>query len=134
MSGSPIHAKQISVFVENRPGRLTSVLEALESLGVSIRGMSVADAAEIGIVRLIVTEPEEAFEELRRRGFTARIDAVLCVEIDDVPGGLLHGLAEPLSRANLNLHYLYAYTEPSSSKIMAVVKTDDLETAERALH
>ena len=134
MSGSPIQAKQISVFVENRPGRLTSVLEALESLGVSIRGMSVADAAEIGIVRLIVTEPEEAFEELRRRGFTARIDAVLCVEIDDVPGGLLHGLAEPLSRANLNLHYFYAYTEPSSSKVMAVVKTDDLETAERALH
>ena len=124
---------QVSVFVENRPGRLTDVLQALESRGVSIKGMSVSDAAEIGIVRLIVTDPAVALEELRRRGMTARVDQVLCIEVADVPGGLLHGVAEPISKANVNLQYFYAYTEPSSGKIMAIVKTDDLDKAEKAL-
>ena len=124
---------QVSVFVENRPGRLTDVLQALESRGVSIKGMSVSDAADIGIVRLIVTDPAEALEELRRRGTTARVDQVLSIEVADVPGGLLHGVAEPISKANVNLQYFYAYTEPSSGKIMAIVKTDDLDKAEKAL-
>lgn len=128
-----MRAKQVSVFVENKPGRLMSVLECLESRGISIKGMSVSDSAEIGIVRLILTDPDEALSELKQKGFTTRTDWVLSVKINDVPGGLLHGVAGPLASANVNLQYFYAYTEHSSNTVIAVIKADDIDKAEEAL-
>ena len=125
--------KQVSVFVENKAGRLVAILEALEKRGISIHALSVSDAAEIGIIRMILTNAEEGIEELRRAGFTTRIDWVISTEIPDVPGGLLHSVAKPLAEAGINVHYLYAYTEPSTNKTMAVIKTDDLERAEKVL-
>ena len=125
-----MRAKQVSVFVENKPGRLMSVLECLESRGISIKGMSVSDSAEIGIVRLILTDPDEALSELKQKGFTTRTDWVLSVKINDVPGGLLHGVAGPLASANVNLQYFYAYT---SNTVIAVIKADDIDKAEEAL-
>ena len=125
--------KQISVFVENKAGRLAVILEALERRNISIRAFSVSDAAEIGIVRMILTNAEEAMEELQRAGFTTRMDYVVSTEIPDVPGGLLHTVVKPVAEAGINVLYLYAYTEPSTNKTMAVIKADDLEKAEMIL-
>ena len=125
--------KQVSVFVENKAGRLVAILEGLEKGGISIRALSVSDAAEIGIIRMILTNAEEGIEELRRAGFTTRMDWVVSAEIPDVPGGLLHSVAKPLAEAGINVDYLYAYTEPSTNKTVAVIKTDDLERAEKVL-
>ncbi len=125
--------KQVSVFVENKAGRLVAILEALEKRGISIRALSVSDAAEIGIIRMILTDAEEGQEELRRAGFTTRMDWVVSAEIPDVPGGLLHSVAKPLAEAGINVDYVYAYTEPSTNRTMAVIKTQDLERAERIL-
>ncbi|MFH1382067.1 MAG: ACT domain-containing protein [Chloroflexota bacterium] len=129
-----MRAKQVSVFVENKPGRLVAIVEALEKKGISIRGLSVSDAAEIGIVRLIMTDPEEGLEELRQAGFITRMDWVLCAEMPDVPGGLLHSVAKPIAEAGINMQYFYAYTEPSTNRAIAVVKVDDLEKAENVLN
>jgi len=126
-------AKQVSVFVENKPGRLVAILQVLEKKDINIRGMSVGDAADIGIVRLILTDPDEGFKELQKAGFTVRIDTVLSAEVPDVPGGLLHSVADPIARAGVNLLYFYAYTEPTTNRIVAIVKTDDMEKAEQAL-
>jgi hypothetical protein len=128
-----VRAKQVSVFVENKPGRLLTILEALERKAISIRGMSVSDAAEIGIVRLILTDPDAGLDELRSAGFTARMDWVLCADIPDVAGGLLKSMARPIAEAGLNLHYFYAYTDPLTNRVVAVIKTDDLDKAEEAL-
>jgi hypothetical protein len=128
-----VKAKQVSVFVENKPGRLVAILQVLEKKDINIRGMSVGDAADIGIVRLMLTDPDEGFRELQKAGFTVRIDTVLCAEVPDVPGGLLHSVAEPIARSGVNLLYFYAYTEPTTNQIIAVVKTDDMERAEEAL-
>ena len=125
--------KQVSVFVENKAGRLVAILEALEKRGISIRALSVSDAAEIGIIRMILTDAEEGQEELRRAGFTTRMDWVVSAEIPDVPGGLLHSVAKPLAEAGINVDYVYAYTEPSTNRTMAVIKTQDLERAEKIL-
>lgn len=125
--------KQVSVFVENKAGRLVAILEALEKRGISIRALSVSDAAEIGIIRMILTDAEEGQEELRRAGFTTRMDWVVSAEIPNVPGGLLHSVAKPLAEAGINVDYVYAYTEPSINRTMAVIKTQDLERAERIL-
>jgi hypothetical protein len=128
-----VKAKQVSVFVENKPGRLVAILQVLEKKDINIRGMSVGDAADIGIVRLILTDPDEGFKELQQAGFTVRIDTVLCAEVPDVPGGLLHSVADPIAKAGVNLLYFYAYTEPTTNRIVAVVKTDDMDKAEEAL-
>jgi len=128
-----VRMKQVSVFVENQPGRLSAILEVLEKRQISIRALSVSDTAEIGIVRMILTKPEEGLNELRKAGFTTRMDWVLIVEIPDVPGGLLHSVAKPMAEAGINLLYFYAYTEPTTHKTMVVLKTDDLEKAERIL-
>ncbi len=128
-----VRIKQVSIFVENEPGRLVAALEALERRGISICALSVSDAAEIGIVRMILTNPEDGLEELRRAGFTTRMDWVLSAEIPDVPGGLLRSVAKPVAEAGINLLYFYAYTEPSTNRTVAVIKTDDLERTERIL-
>ena len=126
--------KQVSVFAENQPGRLESVLEVLEQKGISIRALSVSDTAEFGIVRMILANPEFGLESLREAGFTARLDWILSAEIPDVPGGLLNTVVKPLASAGLNLKYFYAYIEQTSSgKAMVVLKTDDLEKAEEIL-
>jgi hypothetical protein len=128
-----MRAKQISVFVENKPGRLVAILEVLEKKNINIRGMSVGDAADIGIVRLMLTYPDEGLAELQKAGFTVRTDTVICAEVPDVPGGLLHTVAEPVAKAGINLHYFYAYTEPTTNTIIAVIKTDNLDKTEEAL-
>ena len=125
--------KQVSVFVENKAGRLVAILEALEKRKISIRALSVGDAAEIGIVRMILTDADEGLEELRKAGFTTRMDWVISTEIPDVTGGLLQTVVKPMAKAGINLLYLYAYTEPSTGKTVAVIKTDDLEKAETVL-
>ena len=125
--------KQVSVFVENKAGRLVAILEALERRGISIHGLSVSDAAETGIVRVILSNAEDGLEELRASGFTARMDIVLGSEIPHVPGGLLRTVVKPLADAGINVHYLYAYTEPSTGKTIDVIKADDLRKAESIL-
>jgi hypothetical protein len=126
--------KQVSVFVENKAGRLAAILEALERKQINIRAVTVSDAADIGIVRLILTDAELGLSELHQVGFSARIDLVLNIEIlDDTPGGLLRNVIKPLADAGINVHYLYAYTDPSTNKPVAVIKTNDLEKAEKIL-
>lgn len=126
--------KQVSVFVENQPGRLESILEVLEEKKISIRALSVSDTAEFGIVRMILEDPELGLESLRGAGFTSRMDWILSAEIPDVPGGLLKTVAKPLADAGVNLKYCYAYIEQTGGdKAMVVLKVDDIEKAEQVL-
>jgi hypothetical protein len=125
--------KQVSVFIENQPGRLTSMLEALEKNGVDIRALSISDTADFGIVRMILSDAAKGVEALRQAGFTTRQDWILSAEIPDRPGGLLKTVAEPLARAGVNLKYLYFYIEAAERKSMVVLKVDDLEKAEQVL-
>lgn len=126
--------KQVSIFIENQPGRLVAILKVLERKEISIRALSVSDTAEFGIVRMILDKAEEGLEALRRAGFTTRLDWILSAEIPDVPGGLLKTVAEPLANAGINLKYFYAYiAQVAENKAMVVLKTDDLEKAEKVL-
>lgn len=126
--------KQVSVFVENQPGRLEATLEVLEGKGISIHALSVSDTAEFGIVRMILPDAELGLEALREAGFTVRIDWILSADIPNVPGGLLNSVVRPLADAGINLKYFYAYIEqPAEDKAMVLLKTDDLEKAEEVL-
>ncbi len=125
--------KQISVFVENQPGRLYAMLQALERARINMQALSVSETAEFGIVRMIVDKPDVGTEALKKAGYTVRQDWVLSCEIPDVPGGLLRAVAEPLAKAGVNIAYFYAFLEPAPGKARMVLKVDDTEKAEKVL-
>jgi len=126
-------ARQVSVFVENQPGRLVAMLEALQARDIDIRALSVADNADFGIVRMILSDSRLGAEVLREAGFTVKETTVLQKEMPDRPGGLLETVARPLSNAGINLEYFYAFLDPAPGKATIVIKVADPERAERVL-
>ncbi len=128
-----MRVEQISVFVENQPGRLVAILEALEKSRINIRALSISEGDEFGIIRMILPHAEQSQESLREAGFTTRIDTILNYSMPDVPGGLLNNVIRPLADGGVNLKYFYAVTDPFSNQEMVVFKPDDLDKAEEVL-
>lgn len=128
-----MNVPQISVFVENRPGRLAYLLRTLADAEVNIRALSVADSADFGIVRLIVDDPKEAIDAIHAAGMTGRITSVLRVEVPDMPGALERDVVEALAEAGVNIEYMYAYGGRLSETAVIILKVDDIEKAEQAL-
>ena len=102
-----MNVKQLSVFIENKAGRVSEVTDQLGRAGVNIRGFSVSDTADYGIVRLVVNEPERGLEVLRDAGFAVKSNDVLCVELPDHPGGLA-SILKIVSGAGVNIEYVYS--------------------------
>jgi hypothetical protein len=125
--------KQISVFLENRPGTLAEVLEVLGEHSVNIRAMSVADTADFGILRLIVNEADKVERVLKGASFAVKTTPVLAMKVADEPGGLL-GHVKKLTAAGINIEYVYAFATTASSEARVVLKVDDLARAERTLY
>ena len=125
--------KQLSVFVENKPGRLVAMLEVLIAQKVNIRALCIAEGADFGIVRLILSDPAKGAEAIRKAGFTITETTVLQAEMPDQPGGLLETVARPLAEAGINLEYFYAFIEPTPGKANIVLKVNDPDRAEKVL-
>jgi hypothetical protein len=128
-----MRAKQVSVFVENQPGRLADVLSILSKEGINIRALAIADTADFGIVRLILSDVDKGIAALRGAGLSVRTTDVLQLEIPDVPGGLNEALVKPLAAAGINVEYIYAHVLPAPGKATVLVKVRDIEKAERVL-
>jgi len=124
--------KQISVFLENRKGRLQEALETIAAAKMNIRALSIADTADFGILRLILPDPEKAKKALQKSNFTVRENDVIVVEVPDKPGGLASVL-KILNDADINVEYLYAFVEKSGKKAMVVIRTEKIEPAVKAL-
>lgn len=125
--------KQVSVFAENRPGRLKTLLAVLAKAEINIRALSIADTADFGIVRMILSDTEKGLEAIRAAGFAASTNDVLRVEIPDQPGGLLKAVAEPLAAAGVNVEYVYAFADNPEKQAMVVLKVGDIDAAEKML-
>ena len=113
--------KQLSVFIENAPGRVSEVTDVLGASGLDIRGFSVADTADYGILRLVVDEPDRAATLLREHGFTVRENDVVCVRLEDKPGGLARVL-KLVSEAGVNIEYIYSLV--SADVVLNVTDVD----------
>lgn len=124
---------QISIFLENRPGRLAYVLQTLADAGVNMRALSVADSSDFGIVRLIVDDTDKAMAAIHAAGMAARVTPVLRAEIPDKPGALERVVVEPLAEAGINIEYMYAYGGRLSETAVVVLKVDNLEKATQTL-
>jgi hypothetical protein len=125
-----MRTRQVSVFLENRPGRLREALTALESARVDIRTLSIAESVDFGVVRMILADTENGVRALRESGFTASVVDVLAVEVPHRPGGFLESVVVPLTEAGVNIEYAYAFAEGSAGRAVVVLKTSDLTKAE----
>lgn len=120
--------KQLSVFVENKVGRLSSVLEVLKENNVDISALSLADTSEYGILRLVVDKPDVALNALKESGVMVKCTQVIGAAMDDAPGGLAH-LLSVLSDANIAIEYMYAFIGKAEGKAWTVLRVDDYNMA-----
>lgn len=120
--------QQISVFLENKSGRLAQLTEILGNNGINIRALSIADTSDFGILRLIVSDPQKANTVLKNADFTVSITDVIAVEVKDEPGGLATVL-KILESANINIEYLYAFLEKSSNDALVVFRVEQIDDA-----
>jgi hypothetical protein len=118
--------KQLSVFLENKSGRLTEVTEALASEKINISAFSIADTAEFGILRMIVNKPEAAEKTLKAKNITVNITEVIAVIVPHEPGGL-HRMLKILSNEGISVEYMYAYG--MGDKATVVIRTDSTREA-----
>jgi len=120
--------QQISVFLENKSGRLATLTDVLGKAGINIRALSIADTSDFGILRLIVSQPQEALRVLKDIGFTVSMTDVIAVEVQDKPGGLA-AVLKVLNSAGINIEYLYAFLEKSSNDALVVFRVEQVEEA-----
>ncbi len=127
-----MRVEQISVFLENKAGRLSEVTRILAEAGVNIRALSLADTSDFGILRLIVNDNDKAKEALKKNGFTVGKTDVVAVEVGDHPGGL-HKILDILYRANVNVEYMYAFVQQSGNHAVIIFRFDNLDEAVKIL-
>ena len=124
--------RQISIFLENRSGRLASVLKDVGRAGVNIRALSLADTSDFGILRLIVDNVDKGVQALRESGHTVSLTEVLALEVPDHPGGLA-GILDAISAANLNVEYMYAFVSRATEKAVVIFRFENVDAAITAL-
>ena len=124
--------KQLSIFVENKQGRLANILDTLSNNEIDICALSLADTTDFGVLRIIVSQPELAQKVLRDAGVISKTSEVLAVEMDDAPGALAKILSV-LDAGNHSVEYMYAFVGQKDNKAIVVIKTENLEDAEKHL-
>ena len=100
--------KQLSIFVENKPGHLAAPIRLLATEGIDLRALFLADASEYGVLRMIVSNCEPAVQKLTAEGFVARVTEVVAIEVSDHPGGLA-GVLGALDATGIDIDYMYAF-------------------------
>lgn len=122
--------KQLSIFLENRTGRINEVTKILGSNGINMQAFSMAETADFGILRLIVPDVEKAVEVLRAADFAVMLTDVLCVNCPNVPGALAK-ILDKLAEKRIFIEYMYAFSDSGSANI--IIRPDDITAAVRVL-
>lgn len=121
-----MQVEQISVFLENKAGRLSEVTAILAKAGINIRALSLADTSDFGVLRMIVSDHKKAKETLKNSGFAVGNTQVVAVVINDQPGGL-HQVLEILQASGINVEYMYAFVRHSKHNAIIIFKLDRTE-------
>jgi len=119
---------QISVFLENKKGRLYDVCALFGKNNINIRALTVAESEEFGILRVVVDKPEAAQKILKAKGFVSNFTDIIAVEVPDQPGGLA-GILSVLNENNINVEYMYGFVEKFSEKALLVFRFEDYRKA-----
>lgn len=124
--------KQLSVFLENKQGRMCAAADLLAQNNINIRALSLADTSEFGILRLIVDKPEEGKKILSEAGIVVRVTDVLSLTMEDAPGGML-GVLRLLSENSIGVEYMYAFAGKNDGEAFMIIQTENPEAAENIL-
>ncbi len=127
-----MHAQQISIFLENKAGRLAEVTGILAAAKVNIRALALADTSDFGVLRLIVDDNQKAESALKQGGFTVSKTDVVAVEVSDQPGGL-HHILDLLQKAGINVEYMYAFVQHSGTNAVMIFRFDQTDEALKVL-
>lgn len=119
---------QISVFLENKKGRLYEVSALLGESNINIRALTIAEERNFGVLRVIVDKPEKALDVLKQGGFIATLTDIVAVEVGDHPGGLAN-ILKVFSEQDINVEYMYGFVEKFSDKALLVFRFDDTDKA-----
>lgn len=120
--------RQISIFLENKSGRLEEVCKVLGEAGINIRALSIADTTDFGILRLIVDDPDRATRKLEDVGFAVSMTDVIAVEVSDQPGGLAATLSK-LRTKGIDIEYIYAFVQKASNAALVVFRVERIDEA-----
>lgn len=120
--------QQLSVFLENKTGRLAEATRALAVNNINIRALSLADTTDFGVLRLIVNDSENAYEALKKEGFVVRITEVIGVQISDRPGGLDEVLTL-MKEEGINIEYLYAFLGTNEEYAVVILRVEEMDRA-----
>ena len=120
--------EQISIFLENKKGRLAEVTSALGKANINIRALSLADTSDFGILRMIVCDHDKAKVVLKEKGFTLGRTSVVAVEVPDVPGGL-DSVLQLVSKNGVNVEYMYAFVHQCERSAVIIFRFDRTDQA-----
>jgi hypothetical protein len=124
--------KQISIFSENKPGRLQKITKVLSDEGVNILAINIASSNGFGVLKFIVDDHELAYQKLQQKGFTVSLSEVLAIELVDRPGGL-YDVAAVLSKKRINIENAYVLILGTRKKAYLIVDVNDIEKAKKLL-
>lgn len=124
--------KQISVFLENKSGRLADVTRTLADNNINICALSIADTTDFGVLRLIVNKPEEAEKILSENEFTVSCTNVIAIGVEDKPGGLAKAL-DVLQQNNISIEYMYAFVGKNGNEAFVILRVENPDDAIRNL-
>ena len=122
--------KQLSAFIENKQGRLAEAMRTLSENGIDISALSLADTADYGVLRLIVSDPQKGRDVLTESGVVVKITDVVAAVMDDVPGGAAR-IISLLADGGVSVEYMYACIGRVNGKALMVMRVDDIEKTER---
>jgi len=123
-----VKVSQLSVFIENKSGRLADVTRTLAENSINVRALSIADTIDYGLLRMIVNDPVSAKASLTAAGFTVALTEVLAIEVPDRPGGLA-GIIDILAASGINIEYMYAFVGKSGENAIVVFRIEKVDEA-----
>ncbi|MCQ2396446.1 MAG: amino acid-binding protein [Lentisphaeria bacterium] len=124
--------RQLSIFLENRVGRLAEITKILGDGGIDILAISIADTADFGILRLLVDDVDKAVSILSEHGVVCRLDAIAVISVEGVPGGLARVL-QTIHESGVNVEYMYTVSQTKYPNPLMVIKFSDFEKANKAI-
>jgi len=127
-----MNVKQISIFLENKKGRLAELTRVLADNNIDISALSIADTTDFGILRLIVNQPDMAEKVLKERGFAVKSTEVVAIGVNDEPGGLAAAL-DVLEKENIGIEYMYAFVSKTENEALVIIRADNIYAANRIL-
>ncbi len=127
-----MNIKQISIFVENKKGRLAEITKTLAQNNIDISALSIADTTEFGILRLIVNKPELAEKVLKEKGFAVKATEVIAISVENKPGGLSIAL-EKLDEEHISIEYMYAFVGERTKEALVTLRVEEINKAVKVL-